>query len=55
MKRTILLAFASMTLLVSCGPSREKEVKQITSMEKSLFAPGTMSFDQKKADSLVGF
>ena len=44
----ILLAFFS-----GCGPSREKSVKTITSLETRLFAPEATGFDKVKADSLL--
>ena len=40
-------------VLVSCGPSRNKAVSQIETMEKSLFSPQAVSFDKPKADSLL--
>ena len=39
--------------MISCGPSREKTVKQIQTLEKSLFSPEAVSFNKEKADSLL--
>jgi outer membrane protein assembly factor BamD (BamD/ComL family) len=40
-------------LFTSCGPSREKSVKEINAMEKRLFSPNSTSFDKAKWDSLI--
>lgn len=54
MKNNFLIAiFGIMVTMVSCGPSRDKAVSQIQSMEKSLFAPDASSFSKEKADSLL--
>ena len=54
MKKTIILLLSGLTMMmVSCGPSRDKAVKQIQTMEKSLFSPEAVSFNKEKADSLM--
>jgi outer membrane protein assembly factor BamD (BamD/ComL family) len=52
-KTTILLLSGLMIIFVSCGPSRDKTVQQITTLEKSLFSPESVSFNKEKADSLM--
>ena len=44
---------AAFMMMVSCGPSHEKAVNQIQTMEKSLFSPEAVSFNKHKADSLM--
>lgn len=54
MKKTTILALAGIIMtMVGCGPSREKTVKQIQTLEKSLFSPDAVSFNKEKADSLL--
>ena len=54
MKKTTILVLSGIAMiLVSCGPSRDKLVSQIQTMEKSLFSPESVSFNKGKADSLV--
>jgi outer membrane protein assembly factor BamD (BamD/ComL family) len=55
MKKTNILVFSGimMMMMVSCGPSRDKTVSRIQTMEKSLFSPEAVSFNKEKADSLV--
>jgi TolA-binding protein len=52
-KTTILVLSGIMMLVISCGPSRDKTVSQIQTMEKSLFSPDAVSFNKQKADSLL--
>jgi outer membrane protein assembly factor BamD (BamD/ComL family) len=47
---SIILVLA---ILTGCGPSREKSVKTITSLETRLFSPSATGFDKVKADSLL--
>jgi outer membrane protein assembly factor BamD (BamD/ComL family) len=42
-----------LAMLTGCGPSREKSVKTITSLETRLFSPSSSGFDKVKADSLL--
>jgi outer membrane protein assembly factor BamD (BamD/ComL family) len=54
MRKFYLFALVlSIVALAGCGPSREKSVKTITSLETRLFAPNTNGFDKVKADSLA--
>jgi outer membrane protein assembly factor BamD (BamD/ComL family) len=54
MKKSIIAVFAVLMFMVAgCGPSREKVVSQIQTMEKSLFSPEAVSFSKEKADSLL--
>jgi len=39
--------------LISCGPSRNKEVDKIQSIENRLFSPKATSLDKEAADSLL--
>jgi outer membrane protein assembly factor BamD (BamD/ComL family) len=52
-KASILVLSGIMMMMVSCGPSKEKLVSRIQTMEKSLFSPDAVSFNNQKADSLV--
>jgi outer membrane protein assembly factor BamD (BamD/ComL family) len=47
---TVIIALA---VLSGCGPSKEKSVKTITSLENRLFSPAATGFDKVKADSLL--
>jgi len=51
------LSFCALLMFIAvlsgCGPSREKSVKTIDSLEKRLFSPTTTGFDKVKADSLL--
>jgi outer membrane protein assembly factor BamD (BamD/ComL family) len=49
---TILLLVLALAFLSGCGPSREKSVATITSLETRLFSPAATGFDKVKADSL---
>jgi outer membrane protein assembly factor BamD (BamD/ComL family) len=54
MKKSAVLAFSGiMMVMVSCGPSHDKVVNRIQTMEKSLFSPDAVSFNKEKADSLL--
>ncbi|MDP1623619.1 MAG: tetratricopeptide repeat protein [Bacteroidales bacterium] len=54
MKKANLIVFSGiMMMMVSCGPSREKAVQKIQTMETSLFSPEAVSFNKQKADSLL--
>jgi outer membrane protein assembly factor BamD (BamD/ComL family) len=54
MRRYALLPIILVTALLSgCGPSRDKTIGTITSLETRLFAPAATGFDQVKADSLL--
>ena len=52
-KANFLLLPAIMIIMVACGPSRDKVVSQIQTLEKSLFSPDAVSFNKEKADSLL--
>ncbi len=49
----LILVVILLAVLSGCGPSREKSVKTITSLETRLFSPAAMGFDKVKADSLL--
>ena len=54
MKRiSVLFISGLMVVVTSCGPSREKSIDQINMMENQLFSPEAVSFNKKKADSLM--
>jgi outer membrane protein assembly factor BamD (BamD/ComL family) len=54
MRKVIIFALSGiMMTMVSCGPSREKIVNRIQTMEKSLFSPDAVGFNKQKADSLL--
>lgn len=53
MKRVFYLPLILLITLVSCSPSREKRIEQITGMEKQMFSPDNYSFNKERADSLV--
>jgi outer membrane protein assembly factor BamD (BamD/ComL family) len=48
----ILLAL-TIIFLGSCKPSHDKSLENITALEKSIFSSQSVSFDKKKADSLI--
>ena len=50
--KTFLLPFV-LVILISCGPSRNKEAARIHEMETRLFSPKANSMDNKSADSLL--
>jgi len=52
-KSTVFAILGGMWMMAGCGPSREKVVNQIETMEKNLFAPDAVSFNKQKADSLL--
>jgi outer membrane protein assembly factor BamD (BamD/ComL family) len=41
-------------VLISCGPSRDKSVREMTDLENSLFSLQSMGFDTAKAKILMG-
>jgi hypothetical protein len=51
-KFTYFVFIILVAALTGCGPSRDKSVSRITSLENRLFAPSASSFDKAKADSL---
>ncbi len=54
MKKLILLVSSGILMMMfGCGPSHDKMVGQIQTLEKSLFTPETVSFNKEKADSLM--
>jgi TolA-binding protein len=55
MKKTTFLVLSGMIMMMftGCGPSRDKTVQQIETLEKSLFSPEALSFNKEKADSLL--
>ncbi len=53
MKTRFLLLLFIPIILVSCGPSRDKEAKAIQNIEKRLFSPDATSLDKESADSLL--
>lgn len=44
-----IVAFA----MVACKPSRDNQLKEISSLESQLFAPNVTTFDQEKATQLI--
>ena len=52
-KYTLLAVVIAFAFLSGCGPSREKSVTTITSIENRLFSPTATGFDKVKADSLL--
>ena len=50
---SLLTVVICLTVLSGCGPSREKSVKTITSLETRLFSMEATGFDKVKADSLL--
>lgn len=52
-KSTTFLLSVVMIMVISCGPSRDKVISQIQTLEKSLFSPDAVSFNKEKADSLL--
>ena len=50
---TLFLVVIALAVLSGCGPSREKSVMNIDSLEKRLFSPVSSGFDKVKADSLL--
>lgn len=53
MKILTLFLPAVVLFLVSCGPSRNKEVTNIRNIEDRLYAPSVTSFNKPAADSLL--
>jgi outer membrane protein assembly factor BamD (BamD/ComL family) len=50
---TLFTVVILLAVLSGCGPSREKSVRTITSLETRLFSPVATGFDKVKADSLL--
>jgi outer membrane protein assembly factor BamD (BamD/ComL family) len=40
-------------VIMSCGPSKEKQIEKIAAMEKAMFSKDAYSFSKERADSLV--
>jgi outer membrane protein assembly factor BamD (BamD/ComL family) len=53
MKSTKLFLPLALLCLVSCGPSKNKEISNIKSIEDRLFASTVTSFNKESADSLL--
>ncbi|MCX6285928.1 MAG: tetratricopeptide repeat protein [Bacteroidetes bacterium] len=53
MKAKTLLLPLLLSVLISCGPSRTKEVDRIHTLESRLFSPKATSMDKEAADSLL--
>ena len=54
MNRIAIVLFSGIMMMMSgCGPSHDKAVRQIQTMEKSLFSRDAVSFNKQKADSLI--
>lgn len=53
MKTNIFVVPILLLVLVSCSPSRDKDVTAIHNIEKRLFSPDATSLDKESADSLL--
>jgi len=53
MKANILLLPLLLITMISCGPSRSKEIGRINAAESRLFSPKATSMDKEATDSLL--
>ncbi len=53
MKANILLFPLLLLTMISCGPSRTKEINRINAAETRIFSPKATSIDKEAADSLL--
>ena len=52
-KKLFLFSAIFMLFLSGCGPSKEKTIKNIATLEKQLYSGQSMNFNRTKADSLL--
>jgi outer membrane protein assembly factor BamD (BamD/ComL family) len=52
-KKTVLSVLILLAVMAGCKPSRDKVASQVKGLENRLFAPGSITFNREKSDSLL--